>query len=70
MAINFKTTGLVTAVAVVFSMFFLCGCSEKTFYEYTLEIPAEDVLMSLTVQKDNPYLLEAVGKAKESEHLY
>lgn len=67
MAINFKTTGLVTAVAAVFSMFFLCGCSEKTFYEYTLEIPAEDVLMSLTVQKDNPYLLEAVGKAKESE---
>ncbi|MBO4876192.1 MAG: hypothetical protein J5542_12885 [Bacteroidales bacterium] len=69
MAINFKTTGLVTAVAVVFSMFFLCGCSEKTFYEYTLEIPAEDVLMSLTVQKDNPYLLEAVGKAKESEQI-
>jgi SecD/SecF fusion protein len=64
---NFNTTGLITAVVVVFSMFFLCGCSEKTFYEYTLEIPAEDVLMSLTEQKDNPYLLEAVGKAKESE---
>lgn len=64
---NFKTTGFITAIVVVFSMFFLCGCSEKTFYEYTLEIPAEDVLMSLTEQKDNQYLLEAVGKAKESE---
>ena len=64
-----KITGLITAVAVVFSMFFLCGCSEKTFYEYTLEIPAEDVLMSLTEQKDNPYLQEAVVKAKESEQI-
>ena len=67
MAEKLKTTGLITAVVVVFSMFFFCGCSEKTFYEYTLEIPAEDVLMSLTEQKDNPYLQEAVGKAKESE---
>ena len=45
MAKNLKTMGFITAVVVVFSMFFLCGCSEKTYYEYTLEIPAEDVLM-------------------------
>ena len=64
---NFKITGFITAVVVVFSMFFLYGCSENTFYEYTLEIPAADVLMSLTEQKDNPYLQEAVVKAKESE---